>query len=158
MQLLARLTYLFLLSAALPDGTIAARSSGCGKALSSGLMGGGHSHNISISSGGRNRSFLLHLPPRYRSNVSAPVIFSFHGRGKNALEQELLSQFSNSSYNKEAIAIYPQGWPVLRLIPFGSKILTRGRVLKALFNGREILTHHHPTANMVSTTSSSHWT
>ncbi|KAL9109764.1 MAG: hypothetical protein Q9227_005633 [Pyrenula ochraceoflavens] len=62
-------------------------------------------------SGGLNRSYLIYLPESYKTNTPAPLILSYHGRTKDAAEQELLSQFSNPTYNPDAIAVYPNGWP-----------------------------------------------
>lgn len=84
-------------------------SDGCGKSLPAKVTPGGASANISISSGGLDRSYLIHIPRNYDINIPVPLILSYHGRVKNASEQELLSQFSNSSYNPNAIAVYPQG-------------------------------------------------
>jgi len=81
---------------------------GCGESLPDGVSIGKHS-NQSIISGGLNRTYLIHIPESYDGNTPAPLILSFHGRHKNAREQERLSQFSNASYNPSAIAVYPQG-------------------------------------------------
>ncbi|OCL01449.1 carbohydrate esterase family 1 protein [Glonium stellatum] len=85
------------------------QSDGCGKTLPKKVTAGGASANISITSGGLIRSYLIHVPQSYDIDTPVPLILSYHGRGKNASEQELLSQFSNSSYNPNAIAVYPQG-------------------------------------------------
>ncbi|KAF2083939.1 carbohydrate esterase family 1 protein [Saccharata proteae CBS 121410] len=85
------------------------RSSGCGKALPDGVTAGGKSVNMTIESGGLNRSYLIHVPSSYSKDKPASLILSYHGRTKDAAEQELLSQFSNETYNPDAIAVYPQG-------------------------------------------------
>jgi len=85
------------------------QSDGCGKSLPAKVTPGGASANISISSDGLDRSYLIHVPRNYDINTPVPLILSYHGRAKNASEQELLSQFSDSSYNPNAIAVYPQG-------------------------------------------------
>jgi poly(3-hydroxybutyrate) depolymerase len=58
-----------------------------------------------------DRSYRLHLPTNYDKNSPSgiPLILSFHGNDKNALNQENLSQFSNEDYNPNAIAVYPNG-------------------------------------------------
>jgi poly(3-hydroxybutyrate) depolymerase len=91
-------------------------TSGCGKAPPESFAPLTTSQNISITSGGLDRSILLHLPPNYDANTPAPLILSFHGREKNASEQELLSQFSNASFNPHAIAVYPQGVAVSQIL------------------------------------------
>ena len=84
----------------------------CGSVLPYGLTPGGNSTNHTIYSGGLNRSYLLYLPPNYDMKTPAPTILSFHGNNRNASEQEQLSQFSNSTFNNNSIAIYPQGFGV----------------------------------------------
>ena len=83
-------------------------ASGCG-AGSASFISNGKSANVSIDSGGRQRSFLLHIPKSYSGVMPVALILSFHGRGKNAKSQEDLSQFSNVTFNPDAIAVYPQG-------------------------------------------------
>ena len=69
----------------------------------------GVSRNFSISTDGVNRTYRLHLPSSYDPNTPAPLVLSFHGHGKNMVEQETLSQFSNDAINPSMIAVYPQG-------------------------------------------------
>ena len=66
----------------------------------------------SILSGGRNRTYRIHLPPSYNDDCSislSPLSISYHGNGENAAAQERISQLSNDSWNKDMIAVYPQG-------------------------------------------------
>jgi poly(3-hydroxybutyrate) depolymerase len=72
----------------------------------------GMTNNVTIKSSGLNRNFLISLPSAYNANTPVPLIFSFHGRGKDARYQQKLSQFSNASYNPNAIAVYPNGFMV----------------------------------------------
>jgi poly(3-hydroxybutyrate) depolymerase len=65
--------------------------------------------NVSILSSGIVRDFLLSIPSAYDGSTPVPLIFSFHGRNKGAEYQQELSQFSNSSFNKDGIAVYPYG-------------------------------------------------
>ena len=69
----------------------------------------GVSRNFSISSNGVKRDYRLHLPSTYNPNISAPLVISYHGHGKDMVEQETLSQFSNDAINPNMIAVYPQG-------------------------------------------------
>jgi hypothetical protein len=41
-----------------------------------------------------DRSFLVHIPAKYNSNTTHPVVFSFHGYGEDDLKQERISGFS----------------------------------------------------------------
>jgi poly(3-hydroxybutyrate) depolymerase len=84
------------------------RISGCGEPLPDGVSIGKPS-NQTIISGGLNRTYRIHAPDSYQTSTPAPLILSFHGRHRNATEQERLSDFSNASYNPSAIAVYPQG-------------------------------------------------
>ncbi|KAF2495401.1 alpha/beta-hydrolase [Lophium mytilinum] len=92
----------------------ASKTGGCGQPLPSGVaigvLAASNSH-MHINSGNRERTYLVHVPENYDVNAAVPLILSFHGRTKSATEQEGLSQFSNSSYNPDAIAVYPEGVP-----------------------------------------------
>src|ERR1039458_2964053 len=65
--------------------------------------------NVTITSNGIDRWYLLTLPSDFNASSATPVIFSFHGGDENATEQMGLSQMSNPEFNDFAIAIYPQG-------------------------------------------------
>lgn len=87
------------------------KSAGCGKPLPAGLKQGetGASNRLTITSSGVKRSYLLHLPRVYTPTNAHGLIFSFHGRGKDAKEQERLSQFSNYNLNPNMLVLYPDG-------------------------------------------------
>ena len=74
-----------------------------------GVSGSCYIQDFTTSAGGPKRKFIYHVPKNYDSSKPAPLIFSFHGHGKNAENQELLSQFSDEAYNQNAIAVYPDG-------------------------------------------------
>lgn len=86
-------------------------STGCGKALGYGIKKGGtgSSNTIALTSGGITRSFLLHIPTNYNINSARGLIFGYHGRGATASKQEVLSLFSDPYFNKDNLAVYPQG-------------------------------------------------
>ncbi|KAB8239532.1 hypothetical protein ETB97_000757 [Aspergillus alliaceus] len=87
----------------------AASSAGCGQPLPP-HQSRGSSHGVHFTtSDGTQRFYLIHIPLNYDENKPTPLIFSFHGRGKTAENQEALSQFSNETWNPNAIAVYPQG-------------------------------------------------
>ena len=69
----------------------------------------GVSKDYEISTGGRNRTYRIHLPSNYNPNTPAPLVLSYHGHGQNMVKQEALSQFSNDGINPNMIAVYPQG-------------------------------------------------
>ena len=70
----------------------------------------GVSRDLHISTNGVIRDYRLHLPSSYHPNTPAPLVISYHGHGKDMVEQEILSQFSNDAINSYSmIAVYPQG-------------------------------------------------
>jgi poly(3-hydroxybutyrate) depolymerase len=99
--------------------TVAAstKSPGCGKALPDAQQpAGGASHRVHLNqTNGTPRTYFIHIPSNYAVNTAVPLIFSFHGKGKNASSQEALSQFSNEKWNPDAIAVYPHGIKVSTL-------------------------------------------
>lgn len=98
-------TLLLLLSA---SGSIAARSSGCGSPLPTGLSPG-HTKPFRITSGGRTRTYRLYVPTNYNVNTAAPLILSYHGRTRNAKDQERISEFSMKKWNPNFVVAYPNG-------------------------------------------------
>lgn len=91
----------------------AANSSGCGKALASGIKAGGvtgQSNKIDFTtSKGVKRTFLLHLPTTYDANIAHGLIFSFHGRSESGAQQEQLSKLSEPAKNPHMLVVYPDG-------------------------------------------------
>ena len=65
----------------------------------------------SIANGGVARSYRLHVPASYTGITPVAVVFSFHGLGSNALEQEVYSAFSAKSDSTGFIAVFPDGLP-----------------------------------------------
>jgi len=108
---LLHLTTLFIVASSLASSVTAANSGGCGKDLPAAQSPpGGASHETDFTtSDGTARTYLIHIPSSYDKNTAVPLIFSFHGHGKNSSEQEGLSQFSNEQFNPNGIAVYPQG-------------------------------------------------
>src|SRR5262245_60938301 len=48
---------------------------------------------MSITIGGRNRTFLLHVPPSYTGLVPVPLVLDLHGLTSNSSQQAGLSGF-----------------------------------------------------------------
>lgn len=85
-------------------------STGCGKALPSGLTPGAASTSQTLTApDGRVRSFLVNMPASYNPNKAAPLIIAFHGQGESGSAMESESGYSNPIWNPYAIAIYPNG-------------------------------------------------
>jgi poly(3-hydroxybutyrate) depolymerase len=88
----------------------ASSSKGCGQKLQDGITTE-KSNNLTIkTSDGLQRSYLLHLPSNYDSKKPHGLIWSYHGRGKNATHQEDITGLSKSSSNPDHIVVYPQGF------------------------------------------------
>jgi poly(3-hydroxybutyrate) depolymerase len=87
----------------------AASSKGCGQKLPDGITTD-KSNNLTIkTSDGLERSYLLHLPSNYDPKKPHGLIWSYHGRGKNATHQEDITGLSKSASNPDHIVVYPQG-------------------------------------------------
>ena len=69
----------------------------------------GTSRNFSVSTNGSKREYRLHLPKNYDPDIPVPLVISYHGHGRDMVEQETLSQFSNDAISPNMIAVYPQG-------------------------------------------------
>lgn len=68
----------------------------------------GTTQTYTLTSGGRTRSYRLHLPAHYSSHRAAwPLVLAFHGRGSTAAELEGYSKLSTLP----AVVVYPDGVP-----------------------------------------------
>jgi polyhydroxybutyrate depolymerase len=81
-------------------------STGCGKLVP---FTPGLSENQTISSDGYVRSYRIHLPSGYHSNVPQPLVLNFHGHGSSAAVQEKLTKLSQLADQQDFLAVYPQG-------------------------------------------------
>jgi poly(3-hydroxybutyrate) depolymerase len=90
---------------------------GCGNKLPHGQELGATT-NVSIISGGLERSYLVFIPPLYNEWALTPVIFSYHGGTKTAEDQLELDLFTSTTFNNNSIVIYPQGVNVRENITF----------------------------------------
>ncbi|GAD99411.1 ferulic acid esterase (FaeA), putative [Paecilomyces variotii No. 5] len=90
---------------------VASRGSpGCGKPLPNNESPGKFTNvPLFMTSDNVPRSYIVNIPSGYNPNKPAPLIFSFHGRGKTAYSQLRLSAFYNETWNPDAISVYPQG-------------------------------------------------
>ncbi len=85
-------------------------------------------NSISVSSndtthtltfGGLQRSYVLHIPTTYNSGQPVPLVFDFHGGLGNASTQMRTSNFEPLADEKDFIVVYPNGTGLL-----GDKLLT----------------------------------
>ncbi|MFB7273315.1 alpha/beta hydrolase family esterase [Streptomyces sp. NPDC056244] len=65
----------------------------------------GTSAQHTISSGGRDRTYQLHLPDGYTKKRDWPVVLAFHGRGNTGAGTEEFSKLSTLP----AVVVYPDG-------------------------------------------------
>lgn len=54
-----------------------------------------------------DRWYLLYLPENYTPSSPAPVILSYHGANRDALDQQELDLLSTPYFNKDYIVVYP---------------------------------------------------
>ncbi|SHJ43088.1 polyhydroxybutyrate depolymerase [Nocardiopsis flavescens] len=78
------------------------RSAGCGTAPP---QEPGTSAPHSLTSGGLERSYRLHLPDRYDGRRAWPVVLAYHGRGNTGAGTEAFSGLSELP----AVVVYPEG-------------------------------------------------
>jgi poly(3-hydroxybutyrate) depolymerase len=108
---------LLALSADAVNHRVKHRSSGCGKELKGTERQTRDPYQyIDSQSGATPRKYLINFPEGYKNDVAVPLIFSYHGRTKSAIDQRLLSRFSNSTYGFDGIVVYPEGVKVCSTI------------------------------------------
>jgi polyhydroxybutyrate depolymerase len=73
----------------------------------------------SLESEGRQRKYIVHLPPSYDGSHPFPLVLVLHGGTGNALQTEYMSGMSQTTDQGGFIAVYPNGTGLL-----GDRILT----------------------------------
>jgi len=71
------------------------------------LNPGDHTRNLTVE--GRERNYLVHIPPKYNSKKPTPVVLAFHGGGANAANMVAFSGLNKKSDEAGFIVIYPSG-------------------------------------------------
>ena len=66
-------------------------------------------HELSLHVGGRERSYLLHLPPSYDGKRPVPLVIVLHGGGGNAQTTVRMTGFSENSDKAGFVVAYPNG-------------------------------------------------
>jgi len=89
-----------------PGATPATGKSGCGKALAADL-GVSKTTLRTVSSGGLERSYLLHVPANYNIASAVPVVLNFHGVDTPPLTQHIISGLEPISDREGFILISP---------------------------------------------------
>lgn len=80
-----------------------------GKGCKGLTAGSGFFPNETIFSGGMERSYLLYVPTRYKSNRPMPMVFNFHGLGSNGAQQYAYSELSALAEKFKFILVSPNG-------------------------------------------------
>ena len=95
-------------SAASSDSIVAhpIATTGCGK-LSA--IAPGTSADETLTSGGVQRMYRLHVPTGYNPNQLYPVVLNIPGHTETALQQEQYSQYSALADHDNFLVVYPQG-------------------------------------------------
>lgn len=83
----------------------ASSSSGCGKSAPYKLS---KLTQDTLTSDGDKRTFVVNLPTSYDKNTAAPLILSFHGNGRDALNQASTDFLYNATWNANSIVVYPE--------------------------------------------------
>ena len=66
-------------------------------------------HVLSLKAGGRERTYLLHLPPVYDGKRSLPLVIVLHGGGGNAPGAVQMTGFSEKADKEGFVVVYPNG-------------------------------------------------
>ena len=66
-------------------------------------------HTLSFMHDGRDRSYIVHLPPQVDSGQGLPVVLNFHGGGGRASGQQKYALMDNTADDHGFVVIYPNG-------------------------------------------------
>ncbi|MCR4411563.1 MAG: prolyl oligopeptidase family serine peptidase [Thermoguttaceae bacterium] len=66
-------------------------------------------HTRTVQVGGRERSYLLHVPPKYDPKQPTPVVLAFHGGLTNAAVMAVSSGLSEKADQAGFVVVYPNG-------------------------------------------------
>jgi polyhydroxybutyrate depolymerase len=71
------------------------------------IQPGDHMRKLTVD--GRERSYLVHVPPKCDAKMATPVVLIFHGAGMNAAMTVPFTGMSKKSDEAGFIAVYPNG-------------------------------------------------
>ncbi len=71
------------------------------------LRPGDHSRSLEVD--GRNRAYLVHVPPQYDPAAPMPMVLAFHGGGGNANNMVAFSGLNEKADQAGFIVVYPEG-------------------------------------------------
>ena len=66
-------------------------------------------HTRTLEVGGRTRSYIVHVPPKYDPKQPTPVVLAFHGGGGNAKQMVRFCGLNEKADKEGFIAVYPNG-------------------------------------------------
>jgi polyhydroxybutyrate depolymerase len=66
-------------------------------------------HRLHLDHDGRQRSYLVHVPPRAAAGKPLPVVLSFHGGGGSAAGHQRFSRTDAVADREGFLAVYPDG-------------------------------------------------
>lgn len=66
-------------------------------------------HTLWLVHNNRNRSYLVHIPPRATTDLPLPVVLNFHGGGGHATHQQAYSDLDRLADTKAFMTVYPNG-------------------------------------------------
>jgi polyhydroxybutyrate depolymerase len=76
-------------------------------------------HDLTLRHGGRDRTWIVHVPPGAAAGAPLPVVLVFHGGGGNAHGQQAWSRLDAIADREGFLAVYPDGTG-----RFGRRLLT----------------------------------
>ena len=71
-------------------------------------------HDFTLSHGGRERSYIVHVPPQARADRPLPAVLNFHGGGGNAKAHQDYVRMDALADREGFLAVYPNGTGALR--------------------------------------------
>ena len=80
---------------------------------SSVALAAGH-YSFDLTSDGRARSYLMHVPPQASAGKRLPLVMNLHGANSDAVEQEAYSQMDANADQQGYLAVYPNGTAISR--------------------------------------------
>jgi polyhydroxybutyrate depolymerase len=77
-----------------------------------------------LTVGNQRRSYIVHLPSKYKGNTKLPVLLVFHGGNSNATEWMRLCGLNETAETNHFIAVYPNGTDNIKVKGYEGKYLT----------------------------------
>ena len=71
---------------------------------------GNHVRTVRVD--GKDRTYLVHVPPKYDPHKPTPVVVNLHGAYANGAIQAVFSGMNPKADSAGFIAVYPNGWGI----------------------------------------------